>query len=83
MYAALIQSKRYNNPNDYNEYFFNRRIDKLAKAIWKYAFKVSLDPKYTKDDAMEVAINLIWNDADGMKKILSYTDEFGNTVFPR
>lgn len=28
-----------------NEYFFNRRIDKLAKAIWKYAFKVSLDPK--------------------------------------
>ena len=66
-----------------DEYFFNRRIDKLAKAIWKYAFKVSLDPKYTKDDAMEVAINLIWNDADGMKKILSYTDEFGNTVFPR
>jgi hypothetical protein len=66
-----------------DEYFFNRRIDKLAKAIWKYAFKVSLDPKYTKDDAMEVAINIIWNDADGMKKILSYTDEFGNTVFPR
>lgn len=66
-----------------DEYFFNRSIDKLAKAIWKYAFKGSLNPQYTKDDAMEVAISIIWNNADGIKKILSYVDEFGNTVFPR
>lgn len=66
-----------------DEYFFNRNIDKLAGAIWRYALKGSLDPQYTKDDAMEVAINIMWNDADGMKKILSYVDEFGNTVFPR
>lgn len=66
-----------------DEYLFNRNINKLAKAIWKYAFKESLDPRYTKDDAMEVAINIIWNDADDMKKILSYVDEFGNRVFLR
>lgn len=66
-----------------DKYFFNRNIDKLAKAIWKYAFKSSLDPQYTKNDAMEVAINILWNDADDMKKILSYVDEFGNRVFPR
>lgn len=63
--------------------FLNRNIDKLATAIWRYSFKGSIEPKYTKDDAMEVAINIMWNDADGMKKILSYVDEFGNTVFPR
>jgi len=66
-----------------DEYFFNRNIDKLAKAIWKYAFKGSISPQYTKDDAMEVAINIIWNDADDMKKILSFTDECGEIVFPR
>ena len=54
-----------------DEYFFNRNIDKLAKAIWKYAFKVSLDPKYTKDDAMKAAIGIIWNDADSILRITS------------
>ena len=66
-----------------DKYFFNRNIDKLARAIWKYAFKPSLDPQYTKNDAMVVAMNILWNDADDMKKILSYVDEFGNRVFPR
>ena len=66
-----------------DKYFFNINIDKLARAIWKYAFKPSLDPQYTKNDAMEVAMNILWNDADDMKKILSYVDEFGNRVFPR
>ena len=66
-----------------DKYFFNRNIDKLAREIWKYAFKPSLDPQYTKNDAMEVAMNILWNDADDMKKILSYVDEFRNRVFPR
>lgn len=48
-----------------DEYFFYRNINKLTGAIWRYAFKGSLDPQYTKDDAMEVAINIIWNDAGG------------------
>lgn len=65
-----------------DEYLLNRAIDKLAKAIWRYAFKRTIDPQRTKDDAMEVALNIIWNDADGMKKVLSYTDCFGNTIFP-
>lgn len=65
------------------EYFLNRSIDKLSNAIWKYAFKGSLNPQYTKDDAMKAAIGIIWNDADSMKEILSYTDYFGNRIFPR
>lgn len=66
-----------------DEYLLNRNINKLAKAIWIYAFKRSIDPQYTKDDAMKVALNITWNDADGMKEIFSYTDCFGNRVFPK
>lgn len=66
-----------------DEYFLNRAINKLANAIWRYVFKSTIDPQRTKDDAMKVALNIIWNDADGMKEIFSYTDCFGNRVFPR
>lgn len=67
----------------YDEMMQNRRINKLANAIWKCALRDSLNPKYTKEDAMELSIAIHWNDADSTKEVLSYTDEHGNRVFPR
>jgi hypothetical protein len=61
----------------------DRQIDNLASAIWKHCLSKSLAPKYTKQDAMQLAIAIFWNDADLTKEVLSYTDEFGERVFPR
>jgi len=60
-----------------------RKLRKLSKAIWKYGLSDSKDPVYTKKDAYTIAIGIAWNDADEIKKVLSYTDEFGNRNFPR
>ena len=67
----------------YDEMMQNRRINKFANAIWKYALRDSLNPKYTKEDAMKLSIAILWNDADSIKEVLSYTDKNGNRVFPR
>lgn len=67
----------------YDRWILHRDIDKLSKAIWKYALKDSLEPKYTKEDALTLSLAIHWNDADDIKKVLSYTDEFGYRVFPR
>ncbi len=60
-----------------------RKIEKLTNAIWEYALKDSLNPVYTKKDAEILSIAIYWNDADDVLKVLSYTDESGNRVFPR
>lgn len=67
----------------YDEWVLRRSINKLTNAIWKYALKDSLDPKYTKKDAEILSMAIHWNDADGVREILSYTDEFGYRIFPR
>lgn len=67
----------------YDERRLYRNVDKLANAIWKYALKDSQDPKFTKKDAETLSMAIHWNDADDVKKILSYTDEFGDRIFPR
>lgn len=64
-----------------DECFIDRNITKLAKAIWKYCFKYSVEPKYSKQDAMTIAMAIFWNDADACKEVLSYTDKFGNRVY--
>ena len=67
----------------YDEMMLNRRINKLANAIWKYALRDSFNPKYTKEDAMKLSIAIHWNDAESTKEVLAYTDKNGNMVFPR
>ena len=67
----------------YAEWCLYRDINKLTNAIWKYALKDSQDPKYTKKDAEILSMAIHWNDADNVREVLSYTDEFGNRVFPR
>ena len=62
---------------------FYRNIRKLTNAIWKYSLKDSLMPKYTKADAGTLAVAIHWNDADEAKKVLSYTDETGQRIYPK
>lgn len=67
----------------YDRWIQNRKIKKLSNAIWKYALKDSIDPAYTKEDATRLSIAIHWNDAEDVKKVLSYKDENGNRIFPR
>lgn len=67
----------------YDEWIFRRSINKLTNAIWKYALKDSLEPKYTKKDAEILSVAIHWNDADKTREVLAYLDEYGDIVFPR
>ena len=78
-FRMLLQKIR----EPYDEWIMHRSINKLANAIWKYALKDSLEPKYTKNDAYTLSIAIHWNNADEAKKVLSYTNEFGDRVFPK
>lgn len=66
----------------YHEYLLIRQIRKLSKAIWKYGLK-GVEPKFKREDATDIAMGILWNDADRIKKVLSYTNEYGTRVFPR
>ena len=52
----------------FDNWILYRQIDKLANAIYKYAFKDS-SPHYTKKDALNVAKAIIWNDKEIRKVI--------------
>lgn len=67
----------------FDEFMLNRKITKLTNAIWRCGLKESINPKYTKEDAETLAIAILWNDADMTKKVLSYTDDMGQRIFPR
>lgn len=67
----------------YDAWTMRRNIKKLSKAIWKYALKDSLDPKYTKEDAKILSLAIHWNDADKTREVLSYLNVYGARVFPR
>lgn len=73
--------QKYREP--YDRWIQNRKIKKLSNAIWKYALKDSINPVYTKEDAITLSIAIYWNDADDTKRVLSYKDENGNRIFPR
>lgn len=66
----------------YHEYLLHRQIRKLSKAIWKYGLK-GVMPKFKREDATDIAMGILWNDADMIKRVLSYTNEYGKRVFPR
>lgn len=61
--------------------YIERPINKMGKVIFKQ-MKGST-PSLSKQDCYGIAMCISWNDADGMKKYLSYTDEYGNRVFPK
>lgn len=52
-----------------DSYFFDRNIDRLAKAIYK-ANKGSV-PEVTKKDAMNIAVGILWNNIDKVKEGLN------------
>lgn len=56
-------------------------INKLTKTI--YRVNKGCVPALTKDDCRKIAMCILWNDADGMKEVLSYTNENGDRIFPR
>ena len=55
----LTTVQRWRKPFD--EWLLNRKIDKLTNAIYKYAFKDCF-PKHSREDAMKIAIAIMWND---------------------
>lgn len=61
--------------------YIERPINKIGNCIYKYTKDDT--PKLSKEDCYNIAVNILWNDADAMKKILSYTDENGKRIFPR
>ena len=67
----------------FDEWMCYRAINKVTNVIWKYALKPSVSPKYSKKDAELLAIAIFWNNADEVKKVLAYTDDFGNRIYPR
>ena len=69
--------------NHYDDWVLCRNARKLTKAVWKYGLSDFIDPVFTKKDANTIAVGIMWNDADQVKRVLSYTDEFGDRVFPR
>ena len=53
----------------FDNWMFYRQIDKLTDAIYKYAFKDS-SSHYTREDALNVAKAIIWDDKE-IRKIIS------------
>lgn len=67
----------------FDEFMLNRKITRLTNAIWRCGLKEFIEPKYTKEDAETLAVAILWNDGDMIKKVLSYTDDMGQRIFPR
>lgn len=62
--------------------YINRPIKKMAKVIYKC--NRGCTPKLSYDDCVGIAFGIYWNDADEIKKYLSYTSESsGDRIFPR
>lgn len=68
---------------NYDHYWeIERPIKKMGKVIYKCM--KGCTPVLSYEDCIGIAMCISWNDADGMKKYLSYTDEAtSERIFPR
>jgi hypothetical protein len=66
MERIKIWFQKTRKPLDY--WIFCKHVNKLTKAIYKYALKNSF-PRYTEKDALKIAKAIIWNNNE-IKKII-------------